>query len=170
MYVGEGSTARFYDTLSTSEVGVRSVTAEGTDFAGYQLIGGCVRSSSYVLLAFLVFVCSISPPWQDAYLPCFLVPPRFPCVFLFVPWYVPWCIIHRRVFPRDVVFSCLAMMMMSKPCRRPQLPVHACLAVSPCAVQSPQQRCSFPLIARLLLIPIFSQGIHHETDVTPRWG
>ncbi|CAN0389401.1 unnamed protein product [Ectocarpus fasciculatus] len=47
VFVGEGSTARFYDTISTSEVGVRSVTEEGTDFARNQLIGGCVYVDGY---------------------------------------------------------------------------------------------------------------------------
>ncbi|CBJ48842.1 hypothetical protein Esi_0049_0076 [Ectocarpus siliculosus] len=47
VYVGEGSSARFYDTLTTSEVGVRSVPEEGSDFASYQLIGGCVYVDGY---------------------------------------------------------------------------------------------------------------------------
>ena len=47
VFVGEGSTVRFYGSLDMTDVGVRSVTEEGSDFATYQLSGGCVYTDGY---------------------------------------------------------------------------------------------------------------------------
>ncbi|CAN0174899.1 unnamed protein product, partial [Laminaria digitata] len=47
VFVGEGSTVRFYDSLDMTDVGVRSVPEEGSDFATYQLSGGCVYADGY---------------------------------------------------------------------------------------------------------------------------
>ncbi|CAM9799020.1 unnamed protein product [Pylaiella littoralis] len=47
VYVGEGSTARFYTNFETEDVGVRSVPEDGSDFASYELSGGCVYVDGY---------------------------------------------------------------------------------------------------------------------------
>ncbi|CAN0416689.1 unnamed protein product, partial [Hapterophycus canaliculatus] len=47
VFVGEGSTVRFYTDLDMVNVGVRSVTEEGTDFATYERIAGCVYVDGY---------------------------------------------------------------------------------------------------------------------------
>ena len=47
VFVGEGSTVRFYSGLGMTDVGVRSVVEEGTDFAVDQLSGGCVYTDGY---------------------------------------------------------------------------------------------------------------------------
>ncbi|CAN0208451.1 unnamed protein product, partial [Laminaria digitata] len=45
--VGEGSTVRFRNNLSMTDVGVRSVPEESSEFASYELRGGCVYTDGY---------------------------------------------------------------------------------------------------------------------------
>ena len=47
VFVGEESTVRFLNKLEMTDVGVRSVTDESSDFASYQLRGGCVFTDGY---------------------------------------------------------------------------------------------------------------------------
>ena len=47
VFVGEGSTVRFLNDLLMTDVGVRSVTDESSDFASYELSGGCVYTDGY---------------------------------------------------------------------------------------------------------------------------
>lgn len=47
VFVGQGSTVRFLNNLEMTDVGVRSVTDESSDFASYQLSGGCVYTDGY---------------------------------------------------------------------------------------------------------------------------
>ena len=47
VFVGEGSTVRFWNDLEMTDVGVRSVLEESSDFADYQLSGGCVYTDGY---------------------------------------------------------------------------------------------------------------------------
>ncbi|CAM9624366.1 unnamed protein product, partial [Laminaria digitata] len=47
VFVGEGSTLRFMNNLEMTDVGVRSVPEAGSDFASYELSGGCVYTDGY---------------------------------------------------------------------------------------------------------------------------
>ena len=47
VFVGEGSNVRFYGDVDMTDVGVRSVLEEGSDFASYQLTGGCIYTDGY---------------------------------------------------------------------------------------------------------------------------
>ena len=47
LFVGEDSNVRFLNDLSMTDVGVRSVPEEDSDFASYQLSGGCVYTDGY---------------------------------------------------------------------------------------------------------------------------
>ena len=48
VFVGEGSTVRFLNDLSMTDIGVLSVTDESSDFASYELSGGCVYTDGYL--------------------------------------------------------------------------------------------------------------------------
>lgn len=47
VFVGEDSSVRFLYDLTMTDIGVRSVPEEGSDFASYQLSGGCVYVDGY---------------------------------------------------------------------------------------------------------------------------
>ena len=47
LFVGEGSNVRFLNDLMMTDVGVRSVPEEDSDFATYVLSGGCVYTDGY---------------------------------------------------------------------------------------------------------------------------
>ena len=48
IFIGEGSTVRFLNDLEMTNVGVRSVTDESSDFASYERSGGCVYTDGYL--------------------------------------------------------------------------------------------------------------------------
>ena len=47
LYIGQGSRVRFFNNFETTNIGVRSETAESSDFPDHQNSGGCVWNNGY---------------------------------------------------------------------------------------------------------------------------